>query len=186
MKVPSSAMDVPQQSGRDWIWILVVAVALTILGLAAMTSLLFSAALYVTLVGWLLIIAGVVQIGGAFVFRSFGGLGAEIFFGALSIVLGALLVWAPVVAGSLIALVFVIGVIIDAVLAGVRALFERRPGWIWPLLIALVSVVLGLFIIFNPSLLLPLLGLLVGVNLLIRGVVLLLLAFEVRKLGSTH
>lgn len=183
MKLPTTSAVEPRQPGRDWIWILVVAILLLLLGLVAMTALFYSAAIYVVLVGWLLIIAGGVQIIGAFLFRGFGGLGAEILFGILSIVLGVVLVWAPVVAGSLIALLFLIGVIIDAALTGVRALLTRRPGWIWPVLIALVSIALGLYIIFNPSLLLPLLGLLVGINLLIRGVVLLLAALEARKLS---
>lgn len=48
-------------------------------------------------------------------------------------------------AGSLIALLFVVGVVISALIAGVQALFVRFSGWIWVVLIALVSAGIGVF-----------------------------------------
>ncbi|MBC8160159.1 MAG: DUF308 domain-containing protein, partial [Roseiflexaceae bacterium] len=77
----------------------------------------------------------------------------------------------------------VLGFIADAVFEGVYALIRRPPGWIWLVLLALLSVVLGVFIIANPSLLLLLIELLVGISLVVRGVLLLLLALEARALS---
>lgn len=178
-----ASSSTPTGSSRTYVWLLALAALLIVLGLFAMSALSFSACVFIVVLGWLLIGGGVLQIASAFLYRSFGGFGVEIFFGALSIALGAVLVAAPVTTGSLIALLVVIGLIADAVLEAVRALLARRPGWIWPVLIALVAVGLGVAILFRPTLLLVLLGFLVGVSLLVRGVILLLAALELRQLA---
>ena len=69
----TSSIAKPQRPSRDWIWILAVAILLIVLGLVAMSSLFISAIAYVVVIGWLLIGGSVVQIGGAFLFRNFGG-----------------------------------------------------------------------------------------------------------------
>lgn len=183
MTGPSTSMGAPAGAGRVWVWMLAMAVLLIALGLVAMSAMAFSARAFVVVLGWLLVAAGALQIGGAFLYRGFGGFGAELFFGALSAILGLFMIISPVAAGSLIALLIVGGLILDAVLEGARAALTRYPGWIWPLLIALLAAGLGVAIILNPSLLLPLLGFLVGVNLAVRGVTLLLAALAVRKLS---
>lgn len=171
-----------ERPSRVWVGMLVVGILLSALGLAAMGALALSGRAFVLVLGWLLVGAAVLQIGGAFLFQGSGGLGAELIFGALGIMLGMILLWFPVAAGSLIALLIVGGLILDAVLEGARAVVERRYAWWAPALIALLSILLGVAIILNPTLLLSMLGFLVGVNLLIRGVTLLLSALEVRKL----
>lgn len=187
MRVPSTSVGAgPAAARRAWVWMLALAVLLIALGLFAMSASAFSATAFVLVLGWLLIIAGLAQIGGAFLFRGMGGFGAEIFFGALGALLGLVMIMSPVVAGSLIALLLVGGLILDALLEGARAALTRYPGWIWPLLIALLAAGLGIAIILNPALLLPLLGFLVGVNLAVRGVTLLLAALAVRKLGAAR
>lgn len=178
---PSRDMRAERPS-RMWLGLLAIGILLIALGLAAMGALAFSGRAFVVVLGWLLVGAGVLQVGGAFLYRGFGGFGAELLFGALGIVLGAILIWFPVAAGSLIALLIVGGLIFDAVLEGARAVVERRYAWWVPALIALLGIILGIAIILNPALLLPLLGFLVGINLVIRGVILLLSALELRKL----
>jgi uncharacterized membrane protein HdeD (DUF308 family) len=160
-----------------------LAVALIVLGLVAMSAMALGAKLFIVVLGWLLIGAGVLQVGGAFLYRGFGGLGAEVFFGLLAVLLGVALIKTPALAGGLLALVIVAGLIADAVLEGVRAALARHNGWIWPVLIAILAAILGIAIILNPGLLLVLLGFLVGVNVLVRGVTMLLAALAVRKLS---
>lgn len=151
-----------------------------LLGLAATSALAFSGAFLVLVLGWLAISGGIVQIISAFAFRSFGGFFAEIFFGLLTIALGLTMISAPVLVGSLIALVVVVGFMTDALLGGVRAIMQRRKGWLMVVLINLLMIILGAIILLNPALLITLLGLLVGANLFVRGVVLLLSALDVR------
>lgn len=183
MSFSSTSQDTrAERPSRIWVGILALGILLTTLGLVAMGAMAFSGRAFVIVLGWLLVGAGVLQVGGAFLYRGLGGFGAELLFGALSVVLGAILIWFPVATGSLIALLIVSGLILDAVLEGARAVVERRYAWWAPALVALLSIVLGLVIILNPALLLSALGFLVGVNLLIRGVTLLLSALEVRKL----
>jgi uncharacterized membrane protein HdeD (DUF308 family) len=185
MELPSTPLDSrPTAPKRAWVWMAVLAATLIVLGLVAMSALAFGAKLLIVVLGWLLIGAGALQIGGAFFYHGFGGLGAEILFGLLGIVLGVVLISNPALAGGLLALVIVAGLIADAVLEGVRAATARRQGWIWPVLIALLAAALGIAIMINPGLLLALLGFLVGVNLLVRGVTMLLAALEVRKLSQ--
>ncbi len=180
---PIPSNSTPASSGRAWVIMLVIASLLLIGGLIAIGAMSFGGRAFVLVLGWLLIGSGVVQIVGALLFRGAGGIGAEIFFGLLSMVLGVLMISFPVLTGSLIALVIVGGLILDAALEGLRAGLSRRPGWIWPVLIALVALGLGAAILFMPRLLLPLLGLLVGVHLVVRGVIMLLAALELRKIA---
>lgn len=169
------------EGGRPWLWMAILGGLLIVLGFVAMAAPSFAAQALVVILGWLLVGGGVLQLGGAFLFRGFGGFGAELLFGALAILLGALLIWAPLVTGSLIALLIVIGLLADAIFEAIRALLARYAGWIWPVLIGLLALALGLAVIFNPGLLLQILGFLVGINLLIRGVIMLLVALEARK-----
>jgi uncharacterized membrane protein HdeD (DUF308 family) len=171
------------QAGRLWIWMAISGAVMIALGLAAGSALTYTGTLLVLVLGWLAIGGGVVQIVGAFLFRGLSGFVAEIFFGVVSIALGIVLISAPVIVGSLIALIIVLGFLADAALAGIRAVTQRRSGWLMVVLIALLSVLLGVIILLNPTLLLPLLGLMVGANLFVRGVVLLLAALEVRSLS---
>lgn len=183
-QIPSTPAGArPEGPSRAWGWMLALASLLILLGLIAMSSLALGARVYVVLLGWLLVGGGALQIGGAFFYRGFGGLGAELLFGALAIVLGAVLIWTPVVAGSLIALLVILGLVADAVIEGVRSALTRHPGWIWPVLLALLAVALAAAVILNPALLLPLLGFVVGVKLVLRGIILLLSALEVRKMS---
>jgi uncharacterized membrane protein HdeD (DUF308 family) len=171
------------QAGRLWIWMAISGAVMIALGLAAGSALTYTGTLLVLVLGWLAIGGGLIQIIGAFLFRGLSGFFAEIFFGVVSIALGIVLISAPVIVGSLIALIVVLGFLADAALAGIRAVTQRRSGWLMIVLIALLSVLLGVIILLNPTLLLPLLGLMVGANLFVRGVVLLLAALEVRSLS---
>lgn len=173
----------PEGASRAWLWMSALASLLIVLGLVAMSSLFVSAIAFVLVLGWLLVIAGVLQLGGAFLFRGFTGFGAELFFGLLTVVLGVVLLRAPVLGGGLLALLIVGGLILELVAGGLWSVRTRHAGWIWPALLALVGVVAGVVILLNPALLLLLLGFTVGVNLLVRGVALLLTAVELRKLG---
>jgi uncharacterized membrane protein HdeD (DUF308 family) len=175
-------MNTPH-SPHIWIWMLVSGIVLIVLGLIATGALALSGAFFVVLLGWLAIGGGVVQIIGAFAFGRFSGFTAEIFFGILSIVLGIVMLNSPVIVGSLLALVIVIGFLADALLGGIRAVIQRPSGWVMVSLIALLSSILAAFILFNPSLLISLLGLIVGANLIVRGIVLALAALEVRSLS---
>lgn len=170
-------------TSQTWIWMLAGGIVLIALGLLATGALALSGALFIRLLGWLAVGAGVVQIVGAFIFRNQSAFTAEIFFGIISALLGLLLLLAPVFVGSLVALFIVVGFMADAVLSGVRAFVQRHPGWLMVLLIAALSVVLGAVILFNPTLLIALLGLIVGANLVVRGIVLTLAALEVRSLS---
>lgn len=185
MEVPtSSTLAETKEIDTAWHWLVACAAGMLVLGAVAMSSLMLAAQVYLVLTGWLLVIGGVLQIAGAVVFRRFGGFGLNLVFGALIILLGVLCIGTPVTAGSVLGLLLVLGLMLDAVLEGAYAILRRPTGWIWPVLIALFHVVLGVYLLLNPSILVMLLGLLVGVNLLIRGVLLLLVALEMRALAS--
>jgi uncharacterized membrane protein HdeD (DUF308 family) len=139
MELPSTPAGSSAAAGRAWVWMAALAAALIVLGLVAMSAMALGAKLFVVALGWLLVGAGVLQVGGAFLYRGFGGLGAEIIFGLLAVLLGVILIRTPALAGGLLALVIVAGLIADAVLEGVRAAITRRDGWIWPVLIALLA-----------------------------------------------
>lgn len=180
MDVSSTQPIAKSQSG--WGWLMAFAIVLIALGAIALNSYAFGAKLYVLASGWLLIVGGVLQICAALFFRG-RSTGLNLLFGVLIVAFGAVMIWLPVTVGSVVALILVIGLIADAVLEGLSAIIARPPGWVWAVLIGLFSLALGAFIIFNPPLLLMLLGFMVGINLIMRGVILLLVAIEARKLS---
>jgi uncharacterized membrane protein HdeD (DUF308 family) len=175
-----SAAD-KQKAPQGWLWLAALASLLIVLGLLAINAPLLGARIFVLALGWLLIGGGALQLVGAWLMRPWIGWQAELAFGLLSIALGLLLLWAPVLVGGLVALLVVGGLIVDAMLVALRAVRAQQSGWLWPTLLALLGVALGIAVIFNPTLLVGLLGLIVGISLVVRGVVLLLIAVAARK-----
>jgi uncharacterized membrane protein HdeD (DUF308 family) len=132
-------------------------------------------------------VAGVAQTIHAFVARSWGGFLWDLLVGLLYLAAGVVL-WLNPLAGVLTLTVFLAAVlVVDGVFRSILA-FQIRPraGWFWLLLGGIVGIVLGVMIWQQlPSSALPILGLLLGINLVISGLTFLMLAISGPAAGAT-
>jgi uncharacterized membrane protein HdeD (DUF308 family) len=157
-------------------------VALLILGICALVFPVFATFMATFFVGWILAIAGVASIFGAFSIRGTGPFFGALLFGLLSLACGVFLLFRPGV--GMLLLTLIVGVLFMIQGASETFLaFEARPskGWGWMLASAVVSIVLGIVIIAGwPGSSLITLGILIGVNFITSGLAHLSVAHSVR------
>jgi uncharacterized membrane protein HdeD (DUF308 family) len=156
------------------------------LSVAGFLSLVFPVVTSLTVeifIGWVLLIAGIATVYGAFSVEGTGPFFGQLVLGLLKLALGIYLISHPGVGMLALTLLLVAVFMIDGAVQFAFA-FDLRPkeGWGWDLLSAIVSVAVGLLIAAGlPGTSLIALGLLVGVNFLSTGIALIMLS---NKLGS--
>ena len=167
------------RNGMFW-----VGTGMILLGIAALTLPVLSSLVVEILIGWLLAISGLVSVIGSFGLRGTGLFIWELLAGLMTLAAGLLLLVFPL--AGLVALTVVVALVLllTGVAQGAFALWMRPArGWVWGLLSALVSVVLGGFILAAmPEASAVMLGLLVGIDFLSTGLALVLVA---RSAGRT-
>src|SRR6476659_6519223 len=85
---------------RNWIWFLLLGVALIALGIAAIGAPFATTLTTMLFIGWLLFFGGVLQIIHAFWARQWGGFFVQILVGVLQLVVGGLMIENPLQAGA--------------------------------------------------------------------------------------
>ena len=168
-------------------WLIAIAVVLIILGLMAMVEPMVAGLAVAVLVGWILIVAGVTHVIGAF---GGGGAGRAIWhglIGVLYVIGGAYFLMHPLLGlGSLTLLLA--GILIAEALLRIIAYTQMRGerGASWLLVNGVITILLGAMIWRNwPSSSVWAIGTLVGVNLLMAGVSRLMLALAARSLARS-
>lgn len=169
-------------------WFTVLGVVMLVLGVSAIV-LPFAAGIAASLLfGALLTIGGAVHIAHAIQTRHAGGFGMELFLGLVYTAGGVIMLFFPVT--GLLTLTFVLAVVL--VLSGVLRIvfgFQARPilHWGWTVFAGVVSVILGLLIWAGwPSTAFWVIGLLVGIELLISGIVALAVGAAIREAVVTR
>jgi uncharacterized membrane protein HdeD (DUF308 family) len=147
-------------------------VALTVVGLLALLFPVAATFVVARMVGWLLILSGLVTIWDAFTVEGTGAFFGELLIGLLKLALGVYLLRHPDV--SIVALTLLLAAVfmIDGAVQLAMA-FELRPldGWIWMLLAGLVSIAVGLLIAAElPSFSLVAVGIYIGISFLSTGI----------------
>jgi uncharacterized membrane protein HdeD (DUF308 family) len=165
------------ETHRDWF--VGVGVLFVALGIVAM-FLPFVASLVTTLaLGWLMIVAGVIEGYHALKNSQWGGAGWELVSAVVQVVGGGLVVAFPLVGKLALTLILAGYFAGEGVLKLIRAAQHRRvksSGWL--VLDGLVSLALGVLILLHwPAVAVWVFGLFVGVSLLIGGASMLLIAF---------
>lgn len=135
--------------------------------------------------GWMLIFMGVFGCVGALTHRDGGGRITGLIMGIIAVVAGVMLAFNPLAGTLTLTMIIVLWLIIDGLAGIVLSLFRRGQGWGWWLLSSLFSLALGLILLET----MPLgaawiIGTYVGIVMLIRGMTLTAIAFEVRRLAK--
>jgi uncharacterized membrane protein HdeD (DUF308 family) len=144
------------------------------------------ATLSVTLfTGWVLFFAGVVGFAGAIRNRAQGGMWAGIVLGLLTAVAGLLLAFNPLSGTLTLTMVFVWWLIVDGAFGVVLSVARRGTAWGWWFASSLIGILLGVLLLNT----MPLgaafiLGTFVGITMLMRGLLLVVTALELRHHAS--
>ena len=147
-------------------------VALAIVGLLALLFPVAATIVVARMVGWLLILSGLVTIWDAFTVEGTGPFFGELLIGLLKLAFGVYLLRHPDV--SIVALTLLLAVVfmIDGAVQVWMAL-ELRPldGWVWMLLAGLVAIGVGLLIAAElPRFSLVAVGIYIGISSLSTGI----------------
>ncbi|SFJ47721.1 HdeD family acid-resistance protein [Planctomicrobium piriforme] len=168
---------------KDWYWLLVLGLSLVVLGTIAITVPFFATVEVVTILGILMLMAGIAQVISAFQTARWKGFLLQMLMGILYSVSGFLILENPVEGAAGLTLLMAAFFFTSGVFRIAVAMTERFHGWGWTLLNGAVNVLLGLVIWQQfPVSALWMIGLLVGIELLFNGWTWVMLAFAVKNI----
>jgi uncharacterized membrane protein HdeD (DUF308 family) len=191
--VDPSINDV-QRAVRDalhahWVLFLTQGVIMVMLGAVAFVAPTMATIAVDIFVGWLFLISGIFGLAALFAVRTVPGFIWTLITAALSVIVGALLIWKPVEGTFSLTLVLTAFFIVEGIFQIVASFTSRDaiPGsWGWMLASGLADLVLAAIIIAGWPLSAGwVLGLIVGVNLVTSGLAVVMAAIAGRKVVQT-
>ncbi len=160
-------------------------IGLIALGIFAIYSVVTTTFISVFLVGWLLILAGFIQVGYAFWARNWSGFLLQLLTGLFSFVAGGLILYNPLIGAASLTLFLSFLFIVQGIVRIVMSLTKKFTHWIWVLTSGIVTLALGILILYQwPYSSLYIIGLFVGIDLVFSGwslVMLSLLAKNIKE-----
>ncbi|HEX6793185.1 MAG TPA: HdeD family acid-resistance protein [Casimicrobiaceae bacterium] len=184
MATAQSAPDLGSRPHRGWsiAW----GVLLIIMGILALLMPEIAAFATVLTLGWLLIVAGIVEVVHSFQTRHRSGFGWKLAAGIITLILGLLILFFPIAGVATLALwigAFIFaGGIVRVILA-----FRVKPakGWGWVLFDGILAIVIGGLIAWGwPASSIAFIGLLTGFWLLFSGIWRITLDGRARRPGD--
>jgi uncharacterized membrane protein HdeD (DUF308 family) len=179
-----------QRTVRDalrahWVLFVTQGVIMVILGVVAFVAPTVATIAVDIFVGWLFLISGIFGLAALFSVRSVPAFMWTLITAALSVVVGAMLIWKPAEGVFSLTLVLTAFFIVEGIFQIVASITSRDaiPGsWGWMLVSGLADLVLAAIIIAGwPLSAGRVLGLLVGINLITSGLAVVMAAFAGRR-----
>jgi uncharacterized membrane protein HdeD (DUF308 family) len=167
---------------RNWGWLLAFGVLMIILGVFAIGAPVVATVAVQVVLGWLLVIGGIAEAIHAFMAQSWRGFLFELLSAILYVVVGALLLFNPLLGAAALTLLLAVFLVVEGIFKIIMALRVRdHRGWGWLLASGILSLILGAMIWAQwPASGLWVIGLLVGIQLLFTGWSMVMLAFAAR------
>jgi uncharacterized membrane protein HdeD (DUF308 family) len=160
-----------------WGWWLTIGIILVIIGLILMGSPFITGIVSVLVFGSFLLIAGLVQIVAAFLEKDSEHFWLHLITAALTVVIGILMLLNPKATLLAVTLLIAAFLLADGLFRIIGALSVKFEGWVWFLIGGLVSVLLGILILLHwPLTSLWVLGLFIGIDFLVAGWSLVMIA----------
>jgi uncharacterized membrane protein HdeD (DUF308 family) len=160
-----------REIARHWGWFLALGILLVLTGVAAIAFPLLSTIAAKIAIGWIFLVAGVVEVFHAFYVKRWTGFFWNLLIGLLYIVAGGWLAFFPLTGIVTLTIVIAALFIAEGIMEFIMG-FRMRPheGWGWVVFSGLVAVAAGLLIALSlPESAVWALGLLAGINLLFSG-----------------
>jgi uncharacterized membrane protein HdeD (DUF308 family) len=169
----------------EWTWLVVLGVSLIVLGTTLLGSPVIATLASVTTLGVLILLGGGAEIVGPFWCREWSGFFLALLSGVLGVVLGLMLLGNPIQGGITLTILLASFLFVGGIFKITAAIAHRFEGWGWLLLSGAIDLVLGIMIWRElPMSGLTIIGVLVGISLIFRGITWLMVGFALKRLPS--
>lgn len=156
---------------RNWGWGLALGIILVVLGIVVLSDTFLATLVSMMIVGWLLVIGGIVQLVHAFRVRGWGGVLAAIVLGILYVITGGLLVGNPVAGALVLTLVIAFFLFMLGLVRIISAASMPIPGKGWIITAGIIDLILaGLITAHWPATALWVIGLFLGIEMIVGGI----------------
>lgn len=153
-----------------WGWLLFLGILMIVLGTVALFIMPAASIGTALVLGWLLVVSGIVEMIHAFRVRRWGGLFLHLIGGVLGILIGLLVVTHPVAGALVWTLLFASFFTVIGLFRIIAAVSLKFPNWEWALFDGIISLGLGILLWAQwPWSGMWFLGMAVGVSLILRG-----------------
>jgi uncharacterized membrane protein HdeD (DUF308 family) len=164
--------------GKKWAWLLGMGILLIVLGLIAIGASVVATLATMVFVGFLMLVAGILQTLYAIAMRKWSGFFLDLLAGVLYTVVGALIVAHPGSTAVALTLMIAIFLILGGVFRIVTALTVNYQNRIWLGLNGVINLLLAFIILSSwPVSGLWVIGLFIGIDMLFNGWSLVMLSF---------
>jgi len=168
---------------HKWGWLLALGIIMVVLGTIALFITPAATLGTVLVLGWLLVVSGIMEIIQTFRVRQWGGIFLHLVGGVLGILVGLLVVTHPVAGALAWTLLFASFFTVIGIFRLVAAIRLKFPNWGWAAFDGAITLLLGFLLWAEwPWSGLWFLGFAVGVSLLLRGWSYIMFAIAVRTL----
>jgi uncharacterized membrane protein HdeD (DUF308 family) len=172
---------------QRWGWVLGLGVLLVVLGVVALGCSVTMTLATMVLVGWLLIVGGILEAVHACSTRGWGGFFVDLLTGILYVVVGFMIVANPGATAVALTLLIAMFLVFGGIFRIAMAAVVRFQNWGWLLLHGVVNVLLGLAIWRQwPLSGLWVIGLFVGIDMLLNGWSLVMLGLTAKNLPASE
>lgn len=167
---------------RHWgLWLL-FGIILMIIGLILLSTPVITTLATVFVFGSLLIVAGIVHFITAFLEKNSSHLWLHLVIAAFTFIVGLLMILHPGVTVVALTLLIAAYFLSSGLFRIMGALISRFEGWGWYLFNGLISLLLGILILFHwPSASLWVIGLFIGIDFLFAGLSLIMISLFTKK-----
>lgn len=167
---------------HNWGWFLVLGIAFTILGLAALAFTVATTVVSALLLGIVLLVGGVVVVISAFAAGSIGGGLLRVLLGLVLLAGGWYLMAHPAVGALAVTIIMAWYFIIAGIIRIITAMMERYDGWGWSVAAGIVTLLLGILLTAGwPVTGYYAIGLFIGIDLILGGISWIATAFAARS-----
>ena len=168
-------------------WVIFAGISLLVLGFAAVIYDVTATIASVVLFGWLLLLAGFMQIVHAFQVRTWSGFFLYLLDGIIRATVGTLLVLYPGSGALAFTLVLSFYFIVGGLFKTIGSMVLQFPSWGWSVASGVVSVTLGVLLAMQwPASGMWFIGFAVGFDLILYGWALLMFAAAVKDLSTSY
>jgi uncharacterized membrane protein HdeD (DUF308 family) len=168
-----------------WGWLLFLGIVMVFLGTVALVIMPAATLGTILVMGWLLVISGIMETIHSFRVRRWGGLFLHLIGGVLGVLVGLLVVTHPVAGAAAWTLLFASFFTVIGMFRLVAAITLKFPNWGWAVFDGVVTLALGVLLWVEwPWSGLWFLGLAVGVSLILRGWAYVMFALAIRNLAT--
>jgi uncharacterized membrane protein HdeD (DUF308 family) len=171
MAFASDVRPIPGELRSKWGWFVALGVLVIVAGMVALMSVFFATIVSVLVVGWMMILSGVMEIIHGFQMKQWSRFFLWMIIGALYIAGGAFAISNPVLASTVLTLLLGMLLIAAGVFRIVLAM-QMRSGsyWGWVAGSGVITLLLGAIIVFHwPISTLYTLGIFLGIDLIFAG-----------------